>query len=141
VLGWLLLSLATLAVSGFVAWRCASLNQRVLAIISIALAGLLISPISWTHHWIWVLVIPPLLASGRSSDVPGPVRMLLWGLTVLAIAAPYWWFGRDAVRASPAPVFPGSPSPAPMVGWRACRPGNRDISWSCRGRPVWGTEG
>jgi alpha-1,2-mannosyltransferase len=91
---WLLLSLATLAVGSFVAWRCVNLNQKSLAIISIALAGLLISPVSWTHHWIWVLLIPPLLAGRRSSDLPEPVRMLLCGLVVLTIAAPYWWFSR-----------------------------------------------
>jgi alpha-1,2-mannosyltransferase len=91
-LAWLLLSLVTLTVTAFVAWRCLTVRQRSFAIISIALAGLLVSPISWTHHWIWVLLIPPILVGRRSPDVPRPVRVLFWGLIVLTIAAPYWWF-------------------------------------------------
>jgi alpha-1,2-mannosyltransferase len=91
-LTWLLLSLLTLAVTAFVAWHCLRVSQKAFAMVSIALAGLLVSPISWTHHWIWVLLIPPMLVGRRSPDVPRPVRMLFWGLIVLTIAAPYWWF-------------------------------------------------
>jgi alpha-1,2-mannosyltransferase len=93
-LAWVLLSLLTLAVSTFVAWRCVSAGQKAFAIVSVALAGLLISPISWTHHWTWVLLIPPIIVRRRSPDVPQPVQMLLWGLIVLTIATPYWWFSR-----------------------------------------------
>jgi alpha-1,2-mannosyltransferase len=93
-LAWLLLSLVTLTVAAFVAWRCVRVSQRAFAMVSIALSGLLVSPISWTHHWIWVLLIPPMLVCGRSPDVPRSVRMLFWGLVVLTIASPYWWFSR-----------------------------------------------
>lgn len=87
-IAWLLLSLITLAVSSFIAWRCVTIKRKAPAIVSIALAGLLISPISWTHHWIWVLLIPALIVCRRSSDVPQSVRIMLWGLIVLTIAAP-----------------------------------------------------
>jgi alpha-1,2-mannosyltransferase len=98
---WLLLSMVTLLVTAFVAWRCVSVSQKAFAMLSIALAGLLVSPISWTHHWIWVLLIPPLLVGDRSPDVPRPVRVLFWGLIGLTIAAPYWWFSRGV----PADIF------------------------------------
>jgi alpha-1,2-mannosyltransferase len=100
-LAWLLLSLLTLAVTSFVAWRCLRVSQKGFAMVSIALAGLLVSPISWTHHWIWVLLIPPMLVCHRSPDIPRPVRMLFWGLIVLTVAAPYWWFSHGI----PADVF------------------------------------
>jgi alpha-1,2-mannosyltransferase len=98
---WLLISLAVLAASILVARRCVRVNQKALAIIAVALAGLLISPISWTHHWIWVLLIPPVLVRGSSPGVPRPVRLLLWGIVALTIVAPYWWFSGGI----PADVF------------------------------------
>jgi alpha-1,2-mannosyltransferase len=100
-LAWLLLSILTLTVTAFVAWRCLSVSQKAFAMISIALAGLLVSPISWTHHWIWVLLIPPMLVGHRSPDVPRSVRVMFWGLIALTIAAPYWWFSHGI----PADIF------------------------------------
>jgi alpha-1,2-mannosyltransferase len=106
LLAWLLLSLVTLTVTAFVAWRCQNVGQKAFAVISIALAGLLVSPISWTHHWIWVLLIPPMLVGHRSPDVPRSVRMMFWGLIVLTIAAPYWWFSHGIPADVLAAVLP-----------------------------------
>lgn len=89
---WLLLSLMTLASGAFIAWRCVNAGQQAPAILAMALASLLVSPISWTHHWIWVLLIPALMPRHRASRIPRPVRIMLWGLLALTIAAPYWWF-------------------------------------------------
>jgi len=91
-LTWLLLSLMTLAAGSFIAWRCVRAGQKAPAMIAVALASLLVSPISWSHHWLWVLLIPALMAGHRRSGIPRPVRVMLWGLIVLTIAAPYWWF-------------------------------------------------
>jgi alpha-1,2-mannosyltransferase len=90
---WLLLSLATLAVAGFVAARCERANRQAAAMISAAFAGLLISPISWSHHWVWVLLIPPVIVGRRGCEVPGPARPGLWGVVALTVTGPYWWFG------------------------------------------------
>jgi alpha-1,2-mannosyltransferase len=106
VLAWLLLSILTLTVTAFVAWRCLTVSQRGFAMISIALAGLLVSPISWSHHWIWVALIPPMLAGHRSPDVPRAVRIMFWGLIVLTIAAPYWWFSHGIPADVLAAVLP-----------------------------------
>jgi alpha-1,2-mannosyltransferase len=88
---WAMLSLLTLAVSAFVAWRLVNSGQRTLAILPVALAGLLASPISWSHHWVWLLLIPPLLIPRRATYVARPVQVMLWGLVALAVLAPYWW--------------------------------------------------
>ena len=93
---WLTLSLATVVVGAFVTWRCVSSGRESFAIISVALAGLLISPISWTHHWIWVLLIPPMLVGPRRYETKRVVRMMLWVLVALTIAGPYWWFSTGA---------------------------------------------
>ena len=58
--------------------------------------GLLVSPISWSHHWVWVLLIPPMLIGPRRSDTDPVVRALLWGVVVLAVLGPYWWFRTGA---------------------------------------------
>jgi alpha-1,2-mannosyltransferase len=90
---WLLLSLATLAVAGFVVARSARANRQAAALICAALAGLLISPISWSHHWVWVLLIPPMIVGQRGREVPRAARTGLWGVVALTVAGPYWWFG------------------------------------------------
>jgi alpha-1,2-mannosyltransferase len=99
--GWLLLSIVTAAASCFVAWRCLNANERTFGIVAVGLAGLMISPISWTHHWVLVLLIPVMIV-GRSSSVgPRPVRALLWGLVTVTVIAPYWWFSSG----TPADIF------------------------------------
>lgn len=131
---WLVLSLLTLAVSAFVAWRLVSRGQRALAILPVALAGLLVSPISWSHHWVWLLLIPPLLIPRRGPSAARAVQALLWGLVVLAVLAPYWWVthgtGGDilgavlplwafaalvvwAVSLARHPAWPAGPRPSP----------------------------
>ena len=54
--------------------------------------GLLVSPISWSHHWVWVVLIPPMLVGDRRRTLPAAVPLMLWGLVGLALLAPYWWF-------------------------------------------------
>jgi len=90
---WLLVSLLVIILAIFIAWRCMSDNMKPFAVISVALAGLLVSPISWTHHWLWLILVPPIIAVRRKPGEPRSVRILLWSLVVLVAAAPYWWFG------------------------------------------------
>lgn len=89
---WLALSLLTVAVASAVAWPCLHQGRRVPAIFAVALCGLLASPISWTHEWVWVVLVPPLLLGRYRSQVPPPVRTMLWVLLALSVTAPYWWF-------------------------------------------------
>lgn len=65
------------------------------------LTGLLVSPISWTHHWVWI--VPALIAAGYAV-VP---RLLpaVAAVALLPAVAPVWWppHGGDAEYRHPLP--------------------------------------
>jgi hypothetical protein len=92
---WLALCLITLLIGTYVSWRSVVLGSPAHGLVAMALTGLLISPISWTHHWVWVLLIPPVLVAGRH-PLHRTVRGMLWGLVVLAVLAPYLWLTSGA---------------------------------------------
>lgn len=57
-----------------------------------ALAALLISPVSWSHHWVWCLpVLLTLTALGRRGRARLPAALAAGGLVMFA-ASPQWWF-------------------------------------------------
>lgn len=59
----------TLAGCGWLAWRLARGGDAVAGFAVVATLGLLVSPISWTHHFVWAL---PLVAVTLSAA--GPLR-------------------------------------------------------------------
>jgi alpha-1,2-mannosyltransferase len=74
----------------------------------VAVAGLLMSPISWTHHWAWLALVPVLLAErGTRSRV---VTIALAALVAVAVLAPYGWHltGAGTVLASFSLVLAGA---------------------------------
>ena len=86
---WLVLSLATLA-GGVVQTRWLVEGARTVeALTVLALTELLVSPVSWTHHWSWLVVVP-IVAVGLWS-VHRQVAVALLVLLGLAVAAPYLW--------------------------------------------------
>jgi alpha-1,2-mannosyltransferase len=63
-----------------------------------AFAALLISPISWSHHWVWcVPAIGTLTVIGWRHRARIPLAAAAAGLVIFA-AAPQWWFpsGHDS---------------------------------------------
>ena len=52
---WAVLCLLTLAVGGWAVWAASRAGDRTAAVLAAQMVGLLVSPISWSHHWIWVL--------------------------------------------------------------------------------------
>ena len=80
---------ATLAV---LAWRGLSDargRDRLGSLLVVELFGLLISPISWTHHWIWLLPLMIWLINGPWRDRPG-ARLLGWGWLGLTLVGVPW---------------------------------------------------
>lgn len=52
---WLAGSLLVLAVLLWAARRVLAAGEPVLALVCVALFGLVVSPVSWSHHWVWML--------------------------------------------------------------------------------------
>ncbi|MDR3664597.1 MAG: glycosyltransferase 87 family protein [Mycobacterium sp.] len=52
---WVVLCFAVLALTVWAAHRVLRLGQPVLALMCVAMFGLVVSPVSWSHHWVWVL--------------------------------------------------------------------------------------
>ncbi|NLU83833.1 mannosyltransferase [Rhodococcus sp. HNM0569] len=59
---------AAVAVSGVLAvlaWRAIGAADRLGTLLIVQLFGLLLSPISWSHHWVWVVPLLVWLVHGR----------------------------------------------------------------------------
>lgn len=64
-------------------------SSAVLGLLVCATTGLIVSPITWVHHLVWVVPVIVWLAVGADRPRRGP---LLAGVAaVLFIAAPIWW--------------------------------------------------
>jgi alpha-1,2-mannosyltransferase len=93
---WLALS----ALVVIVAWRGMRLafaaRQDCLALSLNAFAALLISPMSWSHHWVWCAPALLTLADlGRRQHRRLAVAAAACGFVLFA-AAPQWWVGKFA---------------------------------------------
>ena len=63
---WLVLAVLLVAVGTYQAWRCERAGNRLAAVGVLAALSVAVSPISWVHHLVWlVLPISALAAAGR----------------------------------------------------------------------------
>jgi alpha-1,2-mannosyltransferase len=84
-----LAAIAVTAVLAFLAWRAVGADDRLGGIVVVQLFGLLVSPISWTHHWVWVLPLMIWLLHGPLRKRMG-ARILGWGWLALTIVGVPW---------------------------------------------------
>ena len=82
-------AIAVTAVVAFLAWRALDEEDRLGRIVVVSLFGLLLSPISWTHHWVWVLPLMMWLLRGPLCGLRG-ARILGWGWLALTIVGVPW---------------------------------------------------
>jgi alpha-1,2-mannosyltransferase len=80
---WAVLVLGVVVLSVWAARRRIRGGDDLGAVLALALCGLLISPISWTHHWVWI--VPALLYA-----VAHRRFLVAWVLGVVFFAAPMW---------------------------------------------------
>lgn len=62
---WLLLVAVVVALSAVATWRALRRGEDLAAVTALAVGGLLVSPISWTHHWVWVVPVLAVLLVRR----------------------------------------------------------------------------
>jgi alpha-1,2-mannosyltransferase len=86
---WLALSALTITVGCLVVRRCLRSGRELDAILAMAVTGLLVSPVSWTHHWCWVALVPVALLATRPR--PHAVTTAMWLLVAASVLAPYGW--------------------------------------------------
>jgi len=80
-----LAAIAATAALAVLAWRALDDSDRLGRILVVMLVGLLVSPVSWTHHWVWILPLVLWL-------IYGPLRTAAagWAWLVLALVGPPW---------------------------------------------------
>jgi alpha-1,2-mannosyltransferase len=85
-----LAAIAVTAVLAVLAWRAVGgASDRLGAIVIVQLFGLLLSPISWTHHWVWLIPLMIWLLHGPLRDRLG-ARILGWGWLALTLIGIPW---------------------------------------------------
>ncbi|MFD4182032.1 glycosyltransferase 87 family protein, partial [Rhodococcus sp. NPDC058514] len=87
---WMLASLAVLVVTVLAARKALSAGLPALALTATALFGLLVSPVSWSHHWVWV--VPTLLVLAHLAYTSRSLGWAAWAAagTALFVVAPHW---------------------------------------------------
>jgi alpha-1,2-mannosyltransferase len=86
-----LIGIAVIAILSVLAWRAVSGREtdQLGPLLVVELFGLLISPISWTHHWVWLVPLMIWLLHGPLSDRLG-ARILGWTWLALTVVGVPW---------------------------------------------------
>jgi alpha-1,2-mannosyltransferase len=82
-----LAAIAVTAVLAVLAWR--ALDDQLGRLLVVELFGLLLSPISWTHHWVWLVPLMMWLLQGPLRERIG-ARILGWSWLALTIIGVPW---------------------------------------------------
>jgi alpha-1,2-mannosyltransferase len=86
---WFATSVVVVALAGYVVYLARRAGDDLGALLAVAIAGLLASPISWSHHWVWAIPAGLWLAPKlRHARWPGRVAAFV-GFTVFVVP-PHW---------------------------------------------------
>jgi alpha-1,2-mannosyltransferase len=84
-----LVAIAVTALLAILAWRALDGPDRLGKLLVVEVFGLLLSPISWTHHWVWLVPLMIWLIHGPVRERPG-AGIVGWGWLALTIIGPPW---------------------------------------------------
>lgn len=85
---WLAAVLVTLVLAVF-AWRALASDDRLGTLIIVQLFGLLISPISWSHHFVWLIPTVLWLVYGPLREVVGARIIAAYWLVTTLVGVPW----------------------------------------------------
>lgn len=77
------------AVLAVLAWRGLDPSDRLGRLVVVELFGLLLSPISWTHHWVWLVPLMIWAIHGPVRELRG-ARIVGWGWLALTLIGVPW---------------------------------------------------
>jgi len=88
---WLALALALAAVAALVIKWAVEADENFVAVSATAVLMLLISPVSWSHHWVWMAVALPCMAFAmhRVPSRDGKMRLAGWIIVAFSAVAFY----------------------------------------------------
>ncbi|MEV0295291.1 mannosyltransferase [Nocardia sp. NPDC050710] len=86
---WWITAVLVVAVLAFFAWRALDSDDRLGTLLVVQLFGLMVSPISWSHHWVWLLPTVLWLVYGPMRQAPGARMLAGYWLVTMLIGAPW----------------------------------------------------
>ncbi|TQF73855.1 mannosyltransferase [Rhodococcus spelaei] len=84
-----LTAVAVAAALAFLAWRSLGRDDLLGTLVIVQLFGLLISPISWSHHWVWLIPMLIWLVHGPLSGLRGSRILAGCWLAAILVGVPW----------------------------------------------------
>ncbi|WP_066293474.1 glycosyltransferase 87 family protein [Arthrobacter sp. B6] len=84
---WLVLSLGLAGLTALVIKWAVAAEENFVAVSASAVLMLLISPVSWSHHWVWIAVALPSMAFAMHRVPSRSGKLRLYGWVIVAVSA------------------------------------------------------
>ncbi len=99
------------------AWRAIGREDHLGTLVIVQLFGLLISPISWSHHWIWVIPMVIWLVHGPLRGVAGAKFVAGYWLVTVTVGVPWLLsFFQESIWTIPRPALEAWAGAVDVVG-------------------------
>ncbi|MET9227864.1 mannosyltransferase [Lentzea sp. NPDC003310] len=119
---WLLAVAVSAVLTGFALRNAVRAGDTLFAVVVVQLFGLLVSPISWSHHWLWVIPLVLWLVYARRNLVLAGV----WAVAVLSDLITVLIDLQPSIWEIPRPW------PLAALGWLYPALALVTLAWSCR---------